>query len=168
MILSDTSKIGECEFALISELNSQLIVHHPYRSLAELHATFPLSSEENALAWSIINDHYLTDLPLLHPPHIIAITAVFLSVVLKPTQGTQQPSAQQLAGALNSFKAEAQMAQSRTAKLVNWLAESSVDIAALVDCTQELISLYEVWEQYNEKVCKEQISRFVKSRGLDK
>ena len=33
---NDISKIGECEFTLISEMNSQLIIHHPYRSMAEL------------------------------------------------------------------------------------------------------------------------------------
>ena len=48
-----------------------------------------------------------------------------------------------------------------------WLAESEVDMNSVVDCTQEMISLYEVWEQYHERVCKEQIARFVKARGLD-
>jgi cyclin-C len=53
-------------------------------------------------------------------------------------------------------------------KLANWLAESNIDIEAIVDCTQEIISFYEVQEQYNEKLTREQINRFVKARGLDK
>jgi cyclin C len=53
-------------------------------------------------------------------------------------------------------------------KLSSWLAESNVDIEAVIDCTQELISFYEVQEQYNEKLTREQINRFVKARGLDK
>jgi cyclin-C len=172
-ISSDTSKLGECEFHLISELSSQLIVHHPYRSLGDLSSTFSLTTEETALAWSIINDHYLTDLPLLHPPHVIAITAGFLAVVLKPSQGASMTgvSAQSVSNAmnaLNSGQGPSGGQGARVQKLVNWLAESSVSVEAVVDCVQELISLYELWEQFNEKLCKEQLSRFVKARGLDK
>jgi cyclin C len=39
---------------------------------------------------------------------------------------------------------------------------------AVAECTQELISLYEVWETYTDKTCKDQIAKFVKARGLDK
>ncbi|OCK82634.1 C/H/G cyclin [Lepidopterella palustris CBS 459.81] len=172
MPLNDTSKIGECEFTLISEMNSQLIIHHPYRSLHELQAQFQLTQEENSLAWSIINDHYLTDLPLLYAPHVIAITAMFLAVVLKPAQGGPQLHAAGVATALqtlgNTRQTTAPGAQNRIQKLVNWLAESSVDIEAVVDCTQELISLYEIWELFTDKNCKDQIAKFVKARGLDK
>ncbi|KAJ4986903.1 RNA polymerase II holoenzyme cyclin-like subunit [Stagonosporopsis vannaccii] len=169
---NDISKIGECEFSLISEMNSQLILHHPYRSLNEMQTQFQLTQEENALAWSIINDHYLTDLPLLHAPHVIAITAMFLAVVLKPTQGGLQMNAANTANALqalgNARGIAGAGAQSRVQKLVDWLAESNVDIEAVVETTQELISLYEVWESYTDKTCKDQIAKFVKARGLDK
>lgn len=152
-------------------MNSQLIVHHPYRSLAELQAQFQLTQEENALACSIINDHYLTDLPLIHAPHVIAITAMFLAVVLKPTQGGLQMHAAGVANALQALGSarggSAQVAN-RCQKLVDWLAESSVDMEAVIECTQELISLYEVWESFAEKNCKDQIAKFVRARGLDK
>lgn len=52
--------------------------------------------------------------------------------------------------------------------LVKWLAEGEIDIKSVVDCAQELIGLYQAWEVYNEKACKEGIARFVKGRGLDK
>jgi len=153
-------------------MNSQLIIHHPYRSLAELQNSFQLLQEENALAWSIINDHYLTDLPLLHAPHEIAITAMFLAVVLRPTQNGLQMHAAGVANALqtlgNARNSAGQGTAVRIQKLVDWLAESSVDIEAVVECTQELISLYEIWEVYSDKACKEQIAKFVKARGLDK
>ena len=51
---------------------------------------------------------------------------------------------------------------------MDWLAESNVNIEAVVETTQELISLYEVWESYTDKICKDQIAKFVKARGLDK
>ncbi|EGE05747.1 C-type cyclin [Trichophyton equinum CBS 127.97] len=112
-ILSDSAKVGECEFWLISELNSQLIVHHPYRTLSDFSSTLTntassgltLSSDEIALAWSVVNDSYLTDLPLLQPPHVIAVMAVFVAVVFKP--GTSSSSSSASTGAAAAAAAAA-------------------------------------------------------------
>jgi len=150
----------------------------------ELQSTYSVSSDETALAWSIINDHYLTDLPLLYPPHIIAITAIFLAVTLKPTQMNMHSTANPGPGAANLVQSAANSllgavagrdsvnqhngVQTKSQKLLSSLAESDLDLEGIIDCVQEIISLYEVWEQYNDKVCKEQITRFVKARGLDK
>lgn len=159
-------------------MNSQLIVHHPYRTLVELQGRLSMSQDEITLAWSVLNDHYLTDLPLLYPPHVIAMTAILLAVVLKPSQASLHAAAASVAAvasAAQTAKDSASTAATQTTappnkpqRLVTWLAESEVNIEEMIDCTQEIISLYEVWEQYNEKACKEQISRFVKARGLDK
>jgi cyclin C len=182
---TDTSKLGECEFFLISEMNSQMIVHQPYRSLLALQSTFSLAQDESSLAWSIINDHYMTDLPLLHAPHIIALTAILLALVLRPTAVVGNPTAGNSAtsiataaqSAINSANqarttppAERLNGPSRTKiqKLSSWLAESDIDIEGIVDCTQEIISFYDLQEQYNEKITREQINRFIKARGLDK
>ncbi|KAG5292207.1 cyclin [Histoplasma ohiense] len=174
-IVSDISKLGECEFWLISEMNSQLIVHHPYRSLSELQSTLSLTSEEVSLAWSIINDHYLTDLPLLQPPHVVAVTAIILAVGLKTntTSSAHLTGASPVSAALrDGAGALAALSDknlpSRAQMLVDWLSAGEVNIEAVIECTQELISLYEAWEQYSEKGCREQISRYVKARSLDK
>ncbi|KAK4165108.1 RNA polymerase II holoenzyme cyclin-like subunit [Cladorrhinum sp. PSN259] len=220
----DTSKLGECEFFLISELNSQLIIHQPYRTLTTLQSDFELTQEEVMLAWTVINDHYMTDLPLLYPPHTIALTAMLLAIVLRPpnTPGnggggnsgptvTAQGVTGGLAMAANAFQAQAQaraaaaaMAASggnsgpgtpqgsfsgfspttetpgpemkkapdvrfvKAQRFAAWLAESNVDIEAMIDCAQELISFYECHEQYVEKLARDQITRFIKARGLDK
>ena len=161
-----------------------MIVHHPYRSLTSLQATLSLTQEEAALAWSIVNDHYMTDLPLLFAPHSISIMAILLALVLRPnTTGIQSASgsaanmtiaahaALSSAGQAKSGNGEKPNvggARSKVQKLANWLAESDIDIEAIVDSTQEIISFYEVQEQYNEKLTREQINRFVKARGLDK
>jgi len=161
-----------------------MIVHHPYRSLTALQVTFSLTQEESALAWSVINDHYMTDLPLLFAPHIIAIMAILLALVLRPNTAGMQSASSASAGniasaahsALNSIgqsktgNGEKQNVgpRSKVQRLANWLAESDIDIEAVVDCTQEIISFYEVQEQYNEKLTREQINRFIKARGLDK
>ncbi len=86
----DVSRIGEMEFSLISEMRSQLIIWHPYRTLIELKGPekeggLELSNDEVGMAWSIVNDSYLTDLPLTCAPHTIAIMAIFLAVAFQPT-----------------------------------------------------------------------------------
>lgn len=228
-LFHDPSKIGECEFWLISEMNSQLIVHQPYRTLTSLQSSLNLTTDEMALAWSIINDHFMTDLPLIYPPHTVALTAILLSIVFRPSQNSQgtgtgtgtgtvtgtgtgtgqganggaaalgQPSVagvnamtaalsqlqnraqpptpggsgmpgqgqagQQADGASNANKMER---FSKVQRFGFWLAESNIDIEAMVDCTQELISFYDCQEQYNDKLTREQIVRFIKARGLDK
>lgn len=194
--VSETSKIGECEFALISTLSSRLICHHPYRSLSELAPIFQLTNDEMQLAHSIINDSLNTDLALLYPPHVIAVTAIFLAVVLRPagqpaglqahsshaSPGHSSPAQMSPAMAMGSgfspsvSSSAAQQAflggfsnlkQSgpKLSKLVDWLAESKIDMNAIVDATQELVSLYDLWESYNERACKEAITKFLKDGG---
>lgn len=175
-MLPDVSKLGECEFYMISEMNSQLIVHHPYRTLQDLQTTLNMSPDEISLAWSVINDHYMTDLPLLYAPHVIAVTAIFLALTLKPTQAGLQAAAG-TATALNNtpqFLKSSSPVDARAPNIVSnkvqnfitWLAEGEVDIKAVCDCSQEIISLYAVLEQYKESVCKEQIAAYIKKRGL--
>ncbi|KAI8457234.1 cyclin-like protein [Phakopsora pachyrhizi] len=43
-----------------------------------------LSVEALQMAWFIINDTYRTDLILLYPPYIIALAAIYVTVVLQP------------------------------------------------------------------------------------
>ncbi|KAK4222061.1 RNA polymerase II holoenzyme cyclin-like subunit [Podospora fimiseda] len=215
----DTSKLGECEFFLISEMNSQLIIHQPYRTLTNLQTEFELTQEEIMLAWTVINDHYMTDLPLLYPPHTVALTAMLLAIVLRPPNagnggggGNTPVTAAGVTGGLalaaSAFQTQAQARAMAAASGINsgpptpqgsfsglsptpespgpeikkvpdaryvkaqkfagWLSESNMDIEGMIDCAQELIAFYECHEQYNEKLARDQISRFIKARGLDK
>ncbi|KAF8544096.1 RNA polymerase II holoenzyme cyclin-like subunit [Trichophaea hybrida] len=185
---SYTEKLAECEFYVISELNSYLIVHHPYRTLQELTPVLYLTTEDNNMSWQVINDACITDLPLIYPPHIIALTAIFLSVFLKPslsqnglhgaanTVATTVATASSAGGGstgngntVSNITANGLGPQSRVGKLIEWYAESKVDMEAIIDCTQEIVSLYEVWESFGigaEKACKEQLCRMVKQRGI--
>ncbi|RSL70005.1 RNA polymerase II holoenzyme cyclin-like subunit [Fusarium duplospermum] len=194
LVAIDTSKLGECEFFMISEMRSQLIVHQPYRSISALRSELSLVEDEVQLARSVINDHYMTDLPLLYAPHIIALVAILLALVLRPNnsapgQGSGSAAAAGLAAAQQALlRAQGQSSQtgfsdasaaepkekqqqarvSRVQRFAAWLVESNVEIASMVDATQEIISFYECYEQYNDKLTREQINRFVKARGLDK
>lgn len=194
----DTSKIGECEFFLISEMSSQLIVHQPSRSLLALRGELSLVDEDVQLAKSIINDHYMTDLPFLCSPHTVALVAILLALVLRPNSAVPGQNSSGSAAAAGLAAAQAALSQAHSARsgqggiladnpstpevkerfqearitrvqhFATWLAESDVDIAAMVDATQEIISFYECYEQYNDKLTREQINRFVKARNLDK
>ncbi|RKF63903.1 RNA polymerase II holoenzyme cyclin-like subunit [Erysiphe neolycopersici] len=178
---NDISKLGECEFFLISVMSSQMIVHHPYRSLTSIQGQLSLTQVESTLAWSIINDHYMTDLPLLYPPHTIALMAILLALVFRPNNNNLLPVSMSTSGittaahnALNTATQTRHTSDSHSGtprnklqRLTCWLAESNIDTDLLIDCTQEIISFYESQEQYNEKLTREQINRFVKARGLD-
>ncbi len=58
--------------------------------------------------------------------------------------------------------------RSKVQRFALFLSDSNVDVVAMVDCTQELLSFYECYDQYNEKNAREQINRSVKARGLDR
>lgn len=61
-----------------------LILYHPYRPLVMyvhdmkgIHGDHSKSDKEKDdllnLAWTFVNDTYRTDIPLLYPPHLVAI-----------------------------------------------------------------------------------------------
>jgi len=214
----DVTRVGEMEFCLISEMRSQLIIWHPYRTLLAMkEQDLMLTNDDFTIAWSIINDTFLTDLPLTCPPHLVAITALFLAVIFSPSKsysasaisgdpisGYNPPSFSSLGGrqgladtfniGLNNIplpspggtqatskasKTEDSMSvQQKTIaaaanspkmqKMIRFLVESDIDVEEMIMATQEIISLYELWEsQYNDKVIKEALSKCLKSRGID-
>lgn len=106
----DFTKLAELEFYLIEEMECYMIIHHPYTSLMQLSEVLgyhdanalmsgagmsfdesqimspfkiDLTAGEVENAWQIINDSYMTDLPLLYPPHVIAVAAIHLTLVLR-------------------------------------------------------------------------------------
>ncbi|KAF3936298.1 Cyclin-C [Dactylella cylindrospora] len=188
-IPQDVAKLAECEFHLISELNSYLIIHHPYRTLMEVQVPLKLSSDEITASWSFLNDSYVTDLILHYPPHTIAFTAIFLAVFVRPAVHTQanlnasssaaisitnttanpippQPGSQGVIVPPPSNVSVQGLTGSRLSQMSEWFAESGVDMEAIVECTQEMISLYDVWENFNEKACRESIARLIRGRQL--
>lgn len=76
----------ESEFYLLELMDCCLILYHPYRPLTtyvqDLRATYERADGKDHskdkdellnLAWTVVNDTYRTDIPLLYPPHLIAI-----------------------------------------------------------------------------------------------
>ena len=97
-----------------------------------------LAHSDVVVAWTIINDAYASDLPLLYPPHIIALSAIYMAFFtpsqlrshVKPTSTVSH------------------------AKLVEWYAQSAIDMDSIAEVTQEIICLYKVWQDYKAKDCK--------------
>ena len=213
---SDPSRLGEMEFCLISEMHSQLIIWHPYRSLTSLkeNQKLSLTMEEISLAWSIVNDTFMTDLPLTCPPYLIAITAMFLAVVFVPQKSADSKSNQDLQSLLeshrfgglggragfansmaqamtnsnfpqptsslsklNSTQSSSNITKAKNSEqigisdklqiIVEFLVESDIDIKHMINATQDIISLYEAWEQYNEKSVKDIVTRCMRNQHLD-
>ncbi|TDL17693.1 hypothetical protein BD410DRAFT_816457 [Rickenella mellea] len=111
---TDNAKLAEMEFYLVDDLECDLIVFHPYRTLMTLvkeqgkdsvereagelgagiedgprywgtgQGCLILPSGAIQTAWFIINDTYRSDLCLLYPPHLIAITALYLTCIIQP------------------------------------------------------------------------------------
>lgn len=166
-----TATLGECEFLLISELKAQLICHHPFRPLKELQQILGLSEDDVNLASSFINDHYATNLTFLYPPHVIAAAAVSAVLTLRPGPGGASASTlvTRNTQSASSMTTQTQTSvQSKARRLKHWLIKSDIDLEGIIDCVQELVSLYVVTEQYSEKDCRDQINRFVKERKLDR
>lgn len=212
---SDNSKLAEMEFYLVDDLECDLVVFHPYRTLMTLcrnegseyddaeagelgvgidngarywgTGDGQLELQEGAMqmAWYIpcvvhssidlhinhrfiINDTYRSDLCLLYPPHLVAIAAIYLTLVLHvPTRaaiqsqreastiaGTPTPSrtarrrsSRQLS---NASAPPASSPKKANQDIVGFFAELNVSMPLIATIAQEIISLYALWDRYKE------------------
>ncbi|KAI9462139.1 cyclin-like protein [Russula earlei] len=71
---SDNSKLAEMEFYLVSDLECDLIVSHLYRTL--------LTLCRREAAHAVVSEAGEVGLCLLYPPHMTAIAAIYLTLVL--------------------------------------------------------------------------------------
>ncbi|KAF4615909.1 hypothetical protein D9613_011362 [Agrocybe pediades] len=193
---SDNSKLAEMEFYLVDDLECDLIVFHPYRTLLALCKKAPgedNSSEEGEAedeevgvgiddgprywgtgqgrleltpaalqtAWSIINDTYRSNLCLLYPPHLIAVAAIYLTFILHPPiqpEHIEQPnipqprrSSRQASHGTAAAQAQAQSSQPKKPQdPISFLADLNLSLPLIATISQEIISLYTLWDNYKE------------------
>ena len=78
----------------------------------------------------ILNDTYRTDLCLLHPPHIIALTALYVtsSIIVRSDHHTSI----------------------RETVVMPFFKSLNVDMVLIVESAQILFNLYAVWQDYSE------------------
>ncbi|KAF5372017.1 hypothetical protein D9615_008128 [Tricholomella constricta] len=201
---SDHTKLAEMEFYLVDDLECDLVVFHPYRTLLTLckkevtDTTSLFGSEEGEAdevgvglgaedgtrywgtgegqlelsegalqtAWFIINDTYRSDLCLLHPPYIIAIAAIYLTYTLhaptskavlpdlgssdKPAQAADPPAPQPRRSSRQAHHAQAVEEPKKPQDPIAFFAELNVSLPLIATVSQEIISLYALWERYKE------------------
>jgi cyclin-C len=133
-------------------MSAYMIIHHPYRTLEHVADLIGLGHQDLVVAWTIINDTYASDLPLLYPPHIIALSAIYMAFFTPSQVRTHtKPTS-----------------NSSHAKLVEWYAQSAIDMDAIAEVTQEIICLYQVWKDYKAKDCKQWLDKLMfESRSLE-
>ena len=98
-----------------------LIVYHPYRPLTQYVTDLGMEESVLPIAWHIVNDSLRTDVCLLYPPYQIALAAIHMACVVQQKDSTQ------------------------------WFAELSVDMDKVLEITQEILKLYDLWKTYDEK-----------------
>lgn len=154
----DPTKVTEFEFYLIEELQSYLIVHHPYKSMEQIVNVLKeppfelrLSQDELQNCWSLINDSYINDVHLMYPPHVIAVACLFITICIR---GRTVKSSLSNAGNKGDNVMDTDPILTQVVKqqeIVNrFVAESQVDLEEVMNTVQELITLYDHWDKYHE------------------
>ena len=199
---SDNSKLAEMEFYLVSDLECDLVVFHPYRTLLTLcgretayafdteagevgvgidngprywgTGEGKLELEEGPLqtAWYvdvhsyvypstdarrfIINDTYRSEICLLYPPHMIAIAAIYLTLVLndKTREAVQAQAAPvpppRRSSRTTSGSAHRKSAPAQQQDFVGFMAGLNVSLPTIAMIAQEILSLYTLWGRYSD------------------
>ncbi|GAW01245.1 cyclin-like protein [Lentinula edodes] len=213
---SDNSKLAEMEFYLVDDLECDLIVFHPYRTLLALcnkdfgnsnsssdspaeeaeagelgtgigaddgprywgtgQGQLELSEGGLQTAWFIINDTYRSELCLIYPPHLIAVTAIYLTLVLHtPTQNSiahllpyspafnsdssnsGEPSQTTPHPRRSSRTSDSSSKHANQQDPIDFLANLNVSLSAIATIAQEIISMYSLWNRYREDVTAEEM-----------
>ncbi|BFZ58952.1 RNA polymerase II holoenzyme cyclin-like subunit [Savitreella phatthalungensis] len=86
--VEEVGRVGEAEFFLISELDAELVLHLPYAALelvSDEDTSNALQAQDIQAAWSLVNFCYASDVPLLFPPHIIAMACLSIVITSRET-----------------------------------------------------------------------------------
>lgn len=110
----------------------------------------------------IINDTYRSDLCLLYPPYLIAIAAVYLTLVLHSStksllqnqsrSGSQSatPQNQQGPSSITRRSSRTSANKKQPQDIVGFMAGLNVSMPLIAAIAQEIISLYALWDRYKE------------------
>jgi len=136
----------EIEFAILSALDFQLIVYHPYRSLAgnmwlpvekRGHRATRSIFQDSGLpkdlfesVWATINDSYYTDVCLVQPPYVVAVACLLL------------------------------VATKHTIDIRSWFAELDVDMKQVWLTIHEILVLHETWDKDRSKETSTDLASF--------
>ena len=74
----------------------------------------------------VLNDSYRTDMCLIYPPHLIAVTALYVTAAVHCEDDI-----------INS-------------KIISFISTLNIDMYSVVEAAQKLLSLYSIWSHYDE------------------
>ncbi|KAG0148404.1 hypothetical protein CROQUDRAFT_654909 [Cronartium quercuum f. sp. fusiforme G11] len=126
-----------------------------------------LSDEALQMAWFIINDTYRTDIILLYPPYIIALAAIYITVVLQPHPSLraiktlpppvyQPPNVASSVSTSTSTSSDAQGARTHRQSLTApqqtvvplvFFAHFPLSMSLVLELVQEIVTAYELWNR---------------------
>ena len=72
-------------------------------------------------AWKVCNDCLRSDIPLLFPPYLIALSAIYVACVFEKRDCQQ------------------------------WFGELNVDMDRILEVVRQILDLYELWKGFDEK-----------------
>ena len=104
----------------------------------------------------IINDTYRSEICLLYPPHMIAIAAIYLTLVLNDkTREAVQAQAAPVPPPRRSSRTTSGSAHRKTAAaqqqdFVGFMAGLNVSLPTVAMIAQEILSLYTLWGRYSD------------------
>lgn len=147
MMPTETSYLAECEFYLLEELRTCLVIYHAYNPLIRISKEYDLTPDEFQAAWEAINDASLCDIPLLFSPKVIAFAAMFMVLILRPElDGGRTPLA--IKNRLDILS-------------VSIGRRSTLDLTQLAYCIQEFLSLYSLMESINRRSVANEIEQLL-------
>ena len=76
------SDVLDCEFVVLHALLFDLIVFHPYRPLVHFLSSFQSHDRYSDLvqhSWELVNDSYYSDVVMLYPPYVVAISCLYMA-----------------------------------------------------------------------------------------
>ncbi|KAF9437974.1 hypothetical protein BGZ76_010344 [Entomortierella beljakovae] len=157
----DTFKVAEFEFYLLEELEFYLIVYHPYRDLTLIAKSLRLEESNLQTAWFVINDSFRTDVCLLYAPHMIAFTnSTGGAITDDSSSNISTHSNMHLHAQLHSMATKKSIHHNapqieghgiNNRNMVQWFADLNVEMEEIIEITQEILSLYNIWKDYNDE-----------------
>lgn len=115
------NNILECEFYLLENMDCCLIVFQPYRPLVQYCQDLGVEDTVLPVAWRIINDSLRTDVSLLYPPYLIALSCLHMACVI-----------------LNK-------------DCRSWFSDLHVDMEKIQEISKYILALYDLWKSFDEK-----------------
>ncbi|WVR03181.1 hypothetical protein IAU60_000172 [Kwoniella sp. DSM 27419] len=104
------------------------------------------------ISWFILNDTYRTDVHLLYPPYIVALSAIYIAFCLtsmnNASSRTRTSSSQVHTLSTSTSVNEALSLPPPPANAAEFLAGFQVSLPTLFACVQDIVCLYPVWESF--------------------